>query len=171
MKTFIYTKNSLLDLILGILLVILSFSGLFLGSKLILKLIMYIIPIILLVCSIKPYKMAIYFFNKNIKAFIACLLQAIIYTLGAIYVLFFPIESLNYIIIILGMFLVINSINNMILTNSKSISFLPFILGIICILFSNSIINTFYTLFLLVVLFWGISKITTYLYNKNRTKF
>ena len=169
MRTIIFKNynNKISDLIFGILLIVISFSGLFMGSKLLLKLIMYIIPFIMLLCTIKPYKMAKYFFNKDIKNFIIFLSQAIVLTIGALYVLFFPIESLNYIIIIIGLLLIIHSINNMLLTNSKTLSFFPFILGFICVLFSNSIINTFYTLFLITTLFIGISKVTNYLYNKN----
>ena len=147
MRTIIYTnnfnkKNKISELILGIIMIILAVTGLFMDSKLILKLVMYIIPFIMLLYTIKPYKMASYFFKKDTKRFIVFLVQAIIITISALYILFFPIESLNYIIIVIGILLIINSINNMLLT-TKTLSFFPFLFGIICILFSNGIINTF----------------------------
>ena len=172
MRTIIYTnnfnkKNKISELILGIIMIILAVTGLFMDSKLILKLVMYIIPFIMLLYTIKPYKMASYFFKKDTKRFIVFLVQAIIITISALYILFFPIESLNYIIIVIGILLIINSINNMLLT-TKTLSFFPFLFGIICILFSNGIINTFYTIFLIFVLFTGISKVTNYIYNQKR---
>jgi len=175
MKTIIYTNNfnnkgKITELILGIVMILVALSGLFMGSTLLLKLIMYILPVILLLYSIKPYKMAFYFFKKNIKRFLIFIIQAIILTISAIYILFYPVESLNYIIIIIGVLSLINSINNMILTNSKYFSFLPFLFGTICILFSNQIISIFYTLLLLFILFIGVSKTTSYIHkNKNRT--
>lgn len=172
MKTIIYTntsskKGNIFDLILGILMIITAFSGLFMGSTLVLKLIMYIFPIIILLYSIKPYKIAFYFFKKNIKRFVAFIIQAIFLTISALYILFFPVESLNYIIIFIGILLIINSINNMLLTNSKGLSFIPFLFGAVCVLFSNQIISFFYTILLIFILFTGISKIITYnYYNK-----
>lgn len=172
MKTIIYSSNStnkgkVTDLILGILMILISFSGLFMGSKLVLKLIMYIFPIIILLYSIKPYKVAIYFFRKDFKRFVIFLIQAILLTISALYILFYPVESLNYIIIFIGLLSIISSINNMVLTSSKRLSFIPFLFGAICILFSNQIINFFYTILLIFILFTGISKIITYNhYNK-----
>ena len=172
MKTIIYTnyknKGKITDLILGIILILTALSGLFMGSTLVLRLMMYIIPIIMLLYSIKPYKVAFYFLKKDIKRFIAFIIQAIIITIGAVYILIFPVESLNYIIIIIGSLLLINSINNMILTNSKTSSLFSFIFGAICILFSNQLISIFYTLLLLLILFIGISKLTTYIYQNKK---
>ena len=159
-----FKKNSLSKLIIGILLLAISFSGLFLNSKLILKLVMYIIPIVLILYSINIYKIALSLKKTDKKNFLIFLIQAIILTLSGIYIILFPLESLNYIIIFLGIILIINSINTMILTNSKILSFTPFLTGILLILFSNQIINTFYTLFLIILLFLGISKIISYFY-------
>ena len=122
----------------------------------------------MLLYSIKPYKVAFYFLRKNIKRFIAFLIQAILLTIISLYILIFPVESLNYIIMIIGGLLLINSINNMILTNSKALSLFPFILGSICILFSNQLIRIFYTFILLLILFIGISKLTTYIYQNKK---
>lgn len=172
MKTIIYTnnydfkKNYLKDLIFGIVLVILSVMGLFMNSKLILKLFMYIIPIGLLLYSANIYKMAFNLRKTDAKHFIIFLLQAIFLTLLAVYVLIFPIESLNYIIIVLGIILIINSINQMIITSIPALSFTPFFIGILCLIFSNQIINTFYTLFLIIIMLVGISKVLNYFYLK-----
>lgn len=172
MKTIIYTnnynfkKNYLKDLIFGIVLVILSVMGLFMNSKLILKLFMYIVPIGLLLYSANVYKMAFNLRKTDAKHFIIFLLQAIFLTLLAVYVLIFPIESLNYIIIVLGIILIINSINQMIITSIPALSFTPFFIGILCLIFSNQIINTFYTLFLIIIMLVGISKVLNYFYLK-----
>lgn len=169
MKTIIYTNdfnkgNKIKDLIYGLLMSTISFSGLFMESKLILKLIMYIIPIIILLYSIKLYKIAFYFSKKNLKKLIISFLQSITLTSVAIYIIFFPIESLNYVIITIGVLFIINSLNNIILYNTK-LSFPSFFFGILCILFSNVIINTFYTFMLIIILAIGISKVTTYFYK------
>lgn len=172
MKTIIYSnsinkKGKITDLVFGILMILIAFSGLFMGSTLVLKLIMYIFPIIILLYSIKPYKVAVYFFRKDFRRFIVFLIQAILLTLSALYILFFPVESLNYIIVFIGILLIINSINNLLLTSSKRLSFIPFLFGSFCILFSNQIINFFYTILLIFILFTGISKIISYsYYNK-----
>ncbi len=172
MKTIIYTnnynfrKNYLKDLIFGIVLVILSVMGLFMNSKLILKLFMYIVPIGLLLYSANIYKMAFNLRKTDTKHFIIFLLQAIFLTLLSVYVLIFPIESLNYIIIVLGIILIINSINQMIITSIPALSFTPFFIGILCLIFSNQIINTFYTLFLIIIMLVGISKVLNYFYLK-----
>ena len=172
MKTIIYSNNNkqgkITDLILGITMILVAFSGLFMGSTLVLKLIMYIFPIIILLYSIKPYKIAFYFLKKDFKRFIAFIIQAIFLTISALYILFYPVESLNYIIVFIGILAIINSINNMLLTNSKRLSFMPFLFGTICVLFSNQIINFFYTILLIFILFTGISKIITYNYYKKR---
>lgn len=172
MKTIIYSNSinkngKITDLVFGILMILIAFSGLFMGSTLVLKLIMYIFPIIILLYSIKPYKVAVYFFRKDFRRFIVFLIQAILLTLSALYILFFPVESLNYIIVFIGILLIMNSINNLLLTSSKRLSFIPFLFGSFCILFSNQIINFFYTILLIFILFTGISKIISYsYYNK-----
>ena len=172
MKTIIYSNSinkngKITDLVFGILMILIAFSGLFMGSTLVLKLIMYIFPIIILLYSIKPYKVAVYFFRKDFRRFIVFLIQAILLTLSALYILFFPVESLNYIIVFIGILLIMNSINNFLLTSSKRLSFIPFLFGSFCILFSNQIINFFYTILLIFILFTGISKIISYsYYNK-----
>lgn len=172
LKTVVYVNNSkynkkksIGDLIIGILLLIISFSGLFMNSKLILELVMYLIPIVLLLYAINIYKIAFSLRKTDKRHFIIFLVQGLILTIGAIYVLWFPIESLNYIIIFIGLILIINSINTMMLTGSSTLSFMPFLIGIILILFSNQIINTFYTLFLIILLFIGISKLINYFYK------
>jgi len=171
MKTIIisnYNKNkpAISNLIFGILMILISLSGLFMGSTLVLKLLMYIFPVIILICSIKPYKMAIYFLKKDLKRFIIFITQAVFFTLSAIYMLFFPTESLNYIIIGIGILTLISNINNMILYSKNRLSFTSFIFSAICILFSKQIINMFYTILLLFILFLGISKTTTYFIQK-----
>lgn len=169
MKTIIYSNNiskkgKITDLVLGILMILVAFSGLFMGSTLVLKIIMYIFPVIILLYSIKPYRIAFYFFKRDFKRFIPFIIQAVLLTLSALYILFYPVESLNYIIVFIGVLLIINSINNMLLTSSKRFAFIPFLFGAICILFSNQIISFFYTILLIFILFTGISKIITYSY-------
>ena len=99
MKTVIYVnnykKNYLKDLILGIVLVLVSISGLFMNSKLILKILMYLVPIGLLLYSLNIYKMAFNLRKTDPKHFVIFLIQALILTLLAIYVLIFPIKSLS----------------------------------------------------------------------------
>jgi len=175
MKTVIFVnnqfkrKNSLGDLIIGLLLFIIAFSGLFMGSTFILKLVMYLIPIGLLIYALNIFKIALSLIKTDKKHFFIFLIQTFLIIALAIYVIWFPIESLNYIIIFIGGILIINSINTMLLTGTSTLSFGPFLLGIFLILFSNSIINTFYKLFFIVLLFIGISKITKFLIKlKNR---
>ncbi len=171
MKTIVYTninkfkkKNSITELIWGIILIIIAGAGLFMDSKLILKLFMYIIPLALLLYSIRIYKIAFYVKKNHMKNFIIFFTQAILLTIASIYVILFPIESLNYIIIIGGILLIINSLNKMMITGTTTFAFFPFLMGILCILFSNQIINTFYTLFLIIILFIGVSKIMNFFY-------
>lgn len=171
LKTIVYTnfnnfkkKNSITELIWGIILIIIAGAGLFMDSKLILKLFMYIIPLALLLYSIRIYKIAFYVKKNHMKNFIIFFTQAILLTIASIYVILFPIESLNYIIIIGGILLIINSLNKMMITGTTTFAFLPFLMGILCILFSNQIINTFYTLFLIIILFIGVSKIMNFFY-------
>lgn len=173
MKTVIYVnnqnnkrRNDVEDFILGILFIILSFTGLFMNSKLILKLVMYLIPIALILYSIHLYKLAYSLYKTDKKHSLIFLIQGILLSLAAIYVLIFPIQSLNYILIFIGAILIINAINKMMLTGSTVFFFFPFLLGILLMLFSNQIIKTFYTLFLIILLFTGISKVIQYFYNR-----
>ena len=176
MKTVIFVnndfkkKNGLGDLIIGLILFAISFSGLFMGSKFILKLVMYLVPFGLLLYALNILRIALSLIKTDKRHFVIFLIQAILIITGAIYVILFPIESLNYIIIFIGGIIIINSINTMLLTGTTFFSFGPFLIGILLILFSNSIINTFYKLFLIVLLFISISKITKFFINlKNRT--
>lgn len=175
MKTVIYVnnnkfnkKNNIGDLIIGLLLLIISFTGLFMNSKFILKLVMYLIPIALLLYALNTYKIAFALRKTDKKHFIIFLIQAIILTITAIYVIFFPIESLNYIIIFIGLILIFNSINTKLLTGSTFLSFTPFLIGLLLVLFSNQIINTFYKLFLIILLFIGLTKISRFLYKSKK---
>jgi len=175
MKTVIYVNNnfnkksSIGDLIIGILFLIISITGLFMNSKFILKLVMYLIPLALILYAIHTLRIALSLRKTDKKHFFIFLIQAIILILGAIYVVLFPIESLNYILIFIGAIIMINSLNAMMLTHSGCLSFIPFLTGMLLILFSNQIINTFYTLFLIILLFIGLSKISTFIYRiKNR---
>jgi len=161
------SNNNIKNLITGIILCIISISGLFLDTKLALKLVMYIIPIILIIYSLKTIKMALYFKKNYISRFIILFIQALLIITLALYIIFNPIESLNYLIILGGLILLINCINNIIFYKTRS--YFQFILAILCIVFSNEIINTFYTIFLISILFIGISKITTYLYLRKKT--
>ena len=171
MNTIIYTninfkrnkKREVFDLILGIIFIIIGFSGLFLGSTFVLKLVTYIIPLILIISAIKTYKLSYSLKKTDFKHCIVFLIQAIILTILSIYIIIFPLKSLNYIVIILGVLSLLNSLNQMFISNIKTISFIPFVIGILCILFSNQIINTFYTLFLL---FIGVSKVFEFIYKR-----
>ncbi len=164
-----FKKNKtqkLFDLMIGIILIIIAISGLFFGSTWLLKLFTYTIPIILLINAIKIFKIAKLIRKTDLKNFIIFIIQVIILIVGALYIIFFPLESLNYIIIILGIVYILNSINNIILTSANAFSFFPFLIGIICILFSKQIINTFYTLALIIMLFIGIAKILEFIYKR-----
>lgn len=172
MKTVIYVngnnfnkKKGIGDLIIGILLFIISFTGLFMNSKFILKLVMYLIPSALFLYALNTYRIAFSLRKTDKKHFFIFLGQGILLTLFSIYIIVFPIESLNYILIFIGGIIMINSINTMLLTGSGCLSFMSFLTGSMLMIFSNQIINTFYTLFLIILLFVGITKVTNFFYR------
>lgn len=163
MKTIIYNnqnENKWTILAKGLIATIIGILGLILDTKIILKLVIYILPLLLITYSIPEYKKAIYFLNKNKKEFISRTVKSTIPILIAIYIIIHPINSLNLVIIIIGVIQLINALWLLFIENTLKLS--SILLGIICICLSELIINTFYSLFLIVLLAYGIYQIYTF---------
>lgn len=172
MKTIIYTnkrKNKNEDkytvLAKGILALLVSIAGLCFNSKLILKLFVYIFPIGLIIYSATILKKAIYCLSKNKKEGISFLIKGLIPLTIALYIIFNPINTLSLIITIVGSLILVNALWSFLIMGYLPIS--QIIIGLICALFSQTIIDTFYTLFLIFVLIYGIYKVLEFV-NLNK---
>lgn len=159
-----YRKELITDLIQGIILLIISCSGLFLGSKLLLKIIIYIFPLFIMTYAINLFSMGISSRKNNSKQGTYFLLQALIFALLAIYIFFNPIDTLGIVLVILGATIIANAIIKM-LYFPNYVPLGSFISGGLLILFSDSLINVFYNIVMIFLLFFGISKISKFIYS------
>ena len=172
MKTIIYTNKNYKKedkftlLTKGILALIVSIAGLCFNSKLILKLFVYIFPIGLIIYSLTILRKCLYCFSKNKKEAVSFLIKGIIPLLIAIYIIFNPINTLSLIITIIGSIILINALWSFLILGYLPIA--QIIIAILCISFSNAIINTFYNLFLIFVFIYGLYKVFEFIrLNKN----
>lgn len=163
-----YTKELITDLIQGIIFLLTSCAGLFFGDKLLLKLFIYIFPVFILTYSINLLSLGIGLIKTRRNQALSFFIQALIYAVFAIYIFLNPISSLGFILVTIGVIILINSIIKMIYFPN----YVPLgsLLGAgILILFADTLINLFYTLAMTFLLFFGISKISKFMYSfKNR---
>lgn len=170
MRTIIYTnktkkpEDKYTTLVKGILALIVSISGLCFNSKLILKLFVYIFPIVLIIYASSILRKALYCLTKNKKESISFLVKGLIPLFIAIYIIFNPINTLSLIISIVGALILVNALWSFLIIGYIPIS--QIIIGLLCVAFSNVIINTFYTLFLIILLVYGIYKIFEFIKRK-----
>ncbi len=153
-------KTQVFGLVQGIILFIIAFAGLFLESKILLKLVVYLIPLLLIVYSMRLLTIAERLKKLDTSISITYLIQSILTMIISVYILCHPLDSLNFILIAVGLIIIINSISAM--TYEKS--YLPvgsIFIGIMLMLFPKEIVTTFYTLFLIVLLIYSIWKIIT----------
>lgn len=159
-----YRKDLITDLIQGIILLIISCAGIFFGSKLLLKLIIYIFPIFILTYAVNLFSMGLGAMKTNSKQGISFFIQAIIFALFAIYIFLNPISSLGYVLVVLGIIILVNAFIKMLYFPN----YLPigsFIGGIFLITFADALINVFYTIVMIFLMLYGISKISKFIYS------
>lgn len=162
-----YRKELITDLIQGILFLIFSCSGLFFGSKLLLSIVIYIIPLFILIYSINLFSMGFSIFKNDKRKSITFFIQSLMFVLFAIYIFLNPIKSLNYVLVIIGAVIITNAIIKAIyFPNYFPVG--SFIFGGILIIFSEALINFFYTIAMFILLFFGVSKISKFIYALNK---
>lgn len=163
-----YSKELIYDLILGIILVLISISGLFFGSKLLLKIGIIIFPLLLLIYGINLLMISSSLLKNFPKQASSFAIQAILALIVAIYIILNPIETLSYILIIAGCFIIFNSIFKILLFGSY-VPVTTLLIGIIMVLFSNELINIMYYFIMILVLMAGTGLITNAYYKiKNK---
>lgn len=164
-----YRKELITDLVQGIILLIISCAGLFFGSKLLLKLFIYIFPLFILTYAVNLFSMGIGAMKISKRQGISFFIQALIFTLFAIYIFLNPISTLGFVLVVLGAIIIINAIIKMIyFPNYLPIGSLIF--GGLLIIFSEALINFFYTIVMLFLLLYGISKISKFIYSIKNQK-
>lgn len=159
-----YRKELILDFIQGIILLSISCAGLFFGSKLLLKLVIYILPLFILTYSFTLFTMGISSFKNNRKQGISLFVQSLLFAFLSIYIFLNPIDTLGFVLVVFGTIIIANAIVKMFYFPN----FLPigsFIFGGILIIFSEALINFFYTLVMLFLLLYGINKISKFIYS------
>ncbi len=163
-----YKKELITDLVQGIILLIISCSGLFFGDKLLLKLIIYIFPIFILTYSVNLFSLGIGTIKRHKRQSISFFIQSLFFALFAIYIFFNPISSLGFVFVALGVVILLNAIIKMIYFPN----YVPLgsLIGAgLLILFADTLINLFYTMVMIILLFFGISKISKFIYSlKNK---
>lgn len=163
-----YRKELITDLIQGIILLIISSAGLFFGSKLLLKLVIYIFPLFILTYAVNIFNLGLMTFKVTKKQGISSFIQAVIFAFLAIYIFINPISSLGMVLVVIGSIIVANAIMKMLLFPN----YLPigsFIFGGILIVFADGLINFFYTIVMIFLLLYGINKISKFIYSlKNK---
>lgn len=153
-----FKKELITDLVLGIIFLIISISGLFFGDKLLLKLFVYIIPLFILTYAVNLFSLGIGTINSNKNQSISFFIQSLCFTLFAVYIFFNPISSLSFVLVIIGAIILVNTIIKMLyFPNYLPISSL--LSAGLLILFSDFLIDLFYTIVMIFLLFIGISKI------------
>ena len=162
-----YRKELITDLIQGILLLVISCAGLFFGSKLLLKIIIYIFPLFILTYAINLFSMGISAIKNNQNQGISFFIQAAIFALFAVYIFFNPIDTLGFVLVVLGIAILANAVIKMIyFPNYMPIG--SFIGGMLLILFSDFLIDIFYSIVMVFLLMFGISKISKFIYSINK---
>ncbi len=158
-----YQKEMITDLVQGIILLIIAVAGLFFGSKLLLKLVIYIFPLFILTYAINLFSMGMGILKVNRSQGISFFIQALIFAIFAIYIFWHPINTLGFVLMVLGGLIIINAIIKMIYFPN----YLPigsFICGGLLIIFSEALINFFYAVVMIFLLFLGIGKISKAIY-------
>jgi len=159
-----YRKELITDLVQGIIFLIIGGSGIFLGSKLLLKIIIYIVPLFILTYAVNLFSMGLSIFKHKKRQAISFFIQALVFALFAIYIFFNPIKSLGFVFVIFGISIISNAIIKMIyFPNYLPIS--SFIAGGLMILFSEALVNFFYTIVMVFLLFYGFNKISKFIYS------
>ena len=159
-----YRKELITDLVQGILFIVIAGAGLFFGDKLLLKLFIYIFPLFILTYAVNLFSLGIGALKKHMNQAIAFFIQSVIYTLFAIYIFLNPISSLGYVLVIIGAIILANAIIKMIYFPN----YVPLgsLIGAgLLILFADSLINIFYTIVMIFLLLFGISKINKFIHS------
>lgn len=159
-----YRKELITDLVQGIIFLVISCAGLFFGDKLLLKLFIYIFPIFILTYAVNLFSLGLGAIKKHKNQAISFFIQAFIFALFAVYIFLNPITSLGFVLVIIGAIILVNAIIKMIYFPN----YVPLgsLIGAgILILFADTLINLFYTLVMIFLLFFGISKISKFIYS------
>ncbi len=162
-----YKKDIILNIVQAVILLIISISGI-LGSKFLLKVGIIIFPVLLLSYAINSLTIAYDLKNINKNKAIGLLVESILIILIALYIIFNPINVINMAITLIGIIVLINGFIRMIYyPNSLPVGSL--ILGIILILFSSQLIDILYTVLMVILLIYGIIKMSDAIYKiKNK---
>lgn len=156
-----FRKFRLFNLIQGIILIIIGVTGLFFNAKIFLRLAVYVLPLLLLSYVAKTVMMAIPIRKSDFKSFVVMIIQAFLLLVSAIYVIFYPFDTLQYLVMGIGVLLVMDSVVKFIYTEGSVYPVTSTILGLLCLVFPNQLINIFYKAVLAFILIIGIFKISS----------
>ncbi len=159
-----YRDEMVTNFIQGLILVTIALLGIIFGQKILLKLIIYIFPLFILTYAVNLFIMGLRSLKINMKTAISFFIQAVIPFGLALYIFFDPISSLGLVLVIIGILIILNGIIKMIYFPDY-IPVSAFITGGMLILFSDFLINLFYTMVMVFLLFVGIGKIGKAIYS------
>ena len=148
------------NFIQGILLIIIGICGLFFESKILLRLVVYILPLLLFSHVAKICMIAHSIRKTDFKNFCLMVIQAIILIISAVYIIINPFDTLQYLVMCLGALLIITSAIKIVYTKGSAYPIASVIFGILCLLVPSQLIDIFYTVVLVFVLTIGIFKLS-----------
>lgn len=158
------------NLIQGIILIVIGVTGLFFNSKILLRMAVYVFPIFILSYVVKIIMMAFQIRKTDTKMFWVMIVQALLLFIGSVYVIINPFDTLQYLIVGVGVLFIVNSIVKFISTKGSITPVATTVIGVLCLIFPNQIIDIFYTIVLIIILIVGIFKLSaaTFILKINR---
>lgn len=158
------------NLLQGIILIIVGITGLFFDSKILLRLAVYVFPIFVLSHAAKTLMNAFSIRKTDVKSFWSMIVQTALLLICSIYVIINPFDTLQYLIISIGLLFIINSVVQFIFTKGSIAPVASTVIGVLCLIFPGQIIDIFYTIILVIILIVGIFKVSaaTFLTRINR---
>lgn len=148
------------NLLQGIILIIIGITGLFFDSKILLRLAVYVFPILVLSHVAKILMNAFAIRKTDSKSFWIMLVQALLLFICAGYVIINPFDTLQYLVAGVGLLFIINSVVQFIATKGSIAPVATIVIGVLCLIFPGQIIDIFYTIILVIILIVGVFKLS-----------
>lgn len=139
----------------GILLTVVSLLALFMDKNILLRFLIIIVPIVMLIHVARRVHLLIKGESLSISGEV---LQLILITLLAFYIIANPVSSLALLLRLIGGYFIIRAFVILVASNYP-VPVFTFILGLFLVIFSNEIVGTLYTIFFIVTLLIGVSMI------------
>ena len=157
-----YTKN--LSLFEGILFAVIGLVSLFFDRSIGQITLLFIFPILIISIALELFFLADRYKELDTKRWILLLIEGFILLFGAVYFIFNPVEMAELFIKWIGVLIIFRSLMKLVILPNKLVEeyvliILSFLLGLALILFTSTVLNTLYTIILIVFVVYGVFKI------------